>query len=189
MTSLEPFAEDVWIANGPTVRAAGIPFSTRMIVVRLGTGSWWVNSPVPTSRELIDEMTAEGPVKFLVAPTKLHVWRLDSWHALFPEAELWAPPQVPREFKDLPFTGVLGDVPPKTGRLTSINWFSAAICFWTKFISCTGNRAPLSLAISSKTIFQRKAGHFVTCSSRWQGRPGHAAVCRWIFGFRSPTAN
>lgn len=114
MTSLEPFANDVWIANGPTVRAAGIPFSTRMIVVRLGTGSWWVNSPVPTSRELIDEMTAEGPVKFLVAPTKLHVWRLDSWHALVPEAELWAPPQVPREFKDLPFTGVLGDVPPKS---------------------------------------------------------------------------
>lgn len=112
MITLEPFAENVWIVNGPTVRAVGIPFSTRMIIVRLGNGSWWVNSPVPTRRELLDGMTAEGPVNFLVAPTKLHVWRLESWHALFPDAKLWAPPQVPREFKRLSFAGVLGDVPP-----------------------------------------------------------------------------
>jgi hypothetical protein len=112
MISLEPFAEDVWIVNGPTVRAVGIPFPTRMIVVRLRSRSWWVNSPVSAPRQLLDDMTAEGPVKFLVAPTKLHVWRLESWHALFPDAELWAPPQVPREFKRLPFAGVLGDVPP-----------------------------------------------------------------------------
>lgn len=113
MNSLEPFAEDVWIANGLSVRAVGIPFPTRMIVVRLGS-PWWVNSPVPATRELLDGMTAECPVKFLVAPTKLHVWRLESWHKLFPHAELWAPPQVPRAFKRLPFAGVLGDVPPES---------------------------------------------------------------------------
>ena len=111
MTSLEPFAENIWIANGPTVRAVGIPFPTRMIAVRLGGGSWWVNSPVSVPRELLDDMTAEGPVRFLVAPTKLHVWRLKSWHALFPDAELWAPPQLPRQFERLPFAGILGDVP------------------------------------------------------------------------------
>jgi Domain of unknown function (DUF4336) len=112
MVALEPFAEDVWIVDGPTVRAVGIPFSTRMIAVWLSSRSWWVNSPVSVPRELLDGMTIEGPVRFLVAPTKLHVWRLESWRALFPEAELWAPPQVPREFKGLPFAGVLGDAPP-----------------------------------------------------------------------------
>lgn len=53
-----------------------------------------------------------GDGKIPVAPTKLHVWRLESWHLLFPDAQLWAPPQVPNQFKRLPFTGVLGDRPP-----------------------------------------------------------------------------
>ena len=112
IASLQPFAENVWTADGVTVRAAGFPFPTRMIVVRLNSRSWWVNSPVLVPRELLDRMAAQGPVRYLVAPTKLHVWRLESWHELFPEAELWAPPQVPREFKGLPFAGILGDVPP-----------------------------------------------------------------------------
>jgi Domain of unknown function (DUF4336) len=114
MASLEPFATNVWIVNGQTVRAMGIPFPTRMIVVQLDCRAWWVNSPIPAPRELLDRMTTEGPVKFLVAPTKLHVWRLESYHALFPDAELWAPPQVARDFKRLPFAGVLKDVPPES---------------------------------------------------------------------------
>jgi hypothetical protein len=51
-------------------------------------------------------------VKYLVAPTKLHVWRLEEWRALFPAAELWGSPQIPRKFRWLPFTGILGDEPP-----------------------------------------------------------------------------
>ena len=112
MASLQPFAENLCIADGPTVRAVGIPFPTRMIVVQLDCGAWWVNSPVSVGRELLDHMTAKGPVRYLIAPTKLHVWRLESWHALFPTAELWAPPQVPHAFKHLSFAGVLGDEPP-----------------------------------------------------------------------------
>jgi Domain of unknown function (DUF4336) len=112
MASLQPFAENVWTVDGAIVRAAGFPFPTRMIVVRLNSRSWWVNSPVSVPRELLDLMAAQGPVSYLVAPTKLHIWRLESWHELFPEAELWAPPQVPRELKGLPFAGILGDVPP-----------------------------------------------------------------------------
>ena len=90
----------------------GIPFPTRMIVVQLADSSWWVNSPVSVTPEVLDRITSSGPVKYLVAPTKMHVWRLASWHALFPAAELWAPPQIPRAFKNLPYAGVLGDLPP-----------------------------------------------------------------------------
>lgn len=114
MASLEPFAENVWIVNGPTVRAVGIPFPTRMIVVELNNRACWVNSPVSLPHEVIGRMMAKKPVRYLVAPTKLHVWRLKSWHKLFPDAELWAPPQIPREFNRLPFAGVLGDSPPAT---------------------------------------------------------------------------
>ena len=105
MASLQPFAENLWTVDGATVRAAGIPFPTRMIVVQLNNRSWWVNSPVSVPRELLDRMAAEGPVRYLVAPTKLHVWRLESWHELFPEAELWAPPQIPHELERFAFRG------------------------------------------------------------------------------------
>ncbi|HYY29952.1 MAG TPA: DUF4336 domain-containing protein [Chthoniobacterales bacterium] len=113
MCELQAFAKNLWIADGPSVRAMGIPFPTRMIVVKLSNGSLWVNSPVHVPDDKLDRITASGPVRYLVAPTRMHVWRLEEWHVLFPEAELWAPPQIPNEFKRLPFAGILGDAPPQ----------------------------------------------------------------------------
>jgi hypothetical protein len=110
--ALHEFAENVILIDGPTVRAVGIPFSTRMIIVKLTDGSLWVNSPVSVSPEILDRIKTLGSVRFLIAPTRLHVWRLEEWHALFPDAELWGPPQIPKKFKALPFTGMLGDSPP-----------------------------------------------------------------------------
>jgi len=43
----------------------------------------------------------------------MHVWRLAEWHKIFPTAALWAPPQIPQQFKRISFTGVLQDEPPK----------------------------------------------------------------------------
>ncbi|HEY3897658.1 MAG TPA: DUF4336 domain-containing protein [Chthoniobacter sp.] len=101
------------LVDGPSVRAIGLPFPTRMIVVRLTDGALWVNSPVHVSPELLASLPAVGPVKYLVAPTRLHVWRLEEWHTLFPDAELWGPPQIPRQFRHLPFRGMLNDEPPR----------------------------------------------------------------------------
>jgi glyoxylase-like metal-dependent hydrolase (beta-lactamase superfamily II) len=82
-----------------------------MIIVRLADGALWINSPVVVPAETLAEIKALGPLRFLIAPTKLHVWWLEAWRRLFPEAELWAPPQVPRSLRHLPFTGILGDEP------------------------------------------------------------------------------
>jgi hypothetical protein len=131
MPGLHPFAnaDDIFLADGPPVRAAGIPFDTRMIVVKLSSGALWINSPVSMSLEIRDCLAALGPVKYLVAPTKLHVWRLTEAHALFPNAELRGPPQIPRAFKNLPFTGILDNTPPSgwAGDLDQLlfrgNWF------------------------------------------------------------------
>jgi hypothetical protein len=112
MPDLEKFAENVSIIDGPPVRVIGIPLSTRMIVVKLAAGLLWVNSPVSVPLEVLDRIAASGPVRYLVAPTKLHVWRLEEWHALFPGAEFWRTPQIPNKFKCLPFAGILGDAPP-----------------------------------------------------------------------------
>jgi len=107
------FAEDVSIFDGPPVGIAGLDLPTRMIVVKLSNGSLWINSPVSVPPAVLDQIKASGPVKYLVAPTKLHVWRLEEWHALFPGAELWGPPQISTRFRALPFTGILGDTAPE----------------------------------------------------------------------------
>lgn len=89
---MKEFAPDLWAIDGPKVRALGVLLPTRMIVIKLEDGSLWINSPVSVS---VSEMTALegiGPVKYLVAPTLMHLWRLKEWSARFPAAQLWGPP-------------------------------------------------------------------------------------------------
>jgi hypothetical protein len=108
---MRAFASEIWLCDGPTVRAAGVPFSTRMIVVRLGDGSLWINSPVSIATRERHELDALGPVRYLVAPTPFHVWRLAAWAALYPKAELWGPPRMRRR-RHPAFTNVLGPEAP-----------------------------------------------------------------------------
>jgi hypothetical protein len=109
---LQSFAEDVWIVNGPSVRFVFASLPTRMIVVKLGDGSLWINSPVDVSGETLNQIQTIGPVRYLVAPTTFHIWRLEQWHQLFPNAELWGPPKVSRGWSHLAFAGLLQDVAP-----------------------------------------------------------------------------
>ncbi|MDQ2817067.1 MAG: DUF4336 domain-containing protein [Candidatus Eremiobacteraeota bacterium] len=98
--SLQRFAENLWIAEGPTVRFFGMPYPTRMIVVRLVDGSLWVNSPVAATREEAGQLEHIGPIAHLVSPTRLHDWRLKQWAEFFPQAQVWK-------------ARVLGDAPPQ----------------------------------------------------------------------------
>ena len=110
MESLRRFAPDVWIAEGPIVRTFGFPFPTRMILVKLADGNVWINSPVVASPEEMESITDLGPVKYLVAPTPLHEWRLQGWKGKFPGAQVWVAPPV-RKQTNLP-QHVLSDEPP-----------------------------------------------------------------------------
>ena len=111
--SVHAFAPNVWIIEGPNVRDMGVLFTTRMTVVKLANGSVWVDSPVPVPFETLQCITELGPVSYLVAATPRHVWRLEMWHTLFPQAQLWVPRASPLTLKKghLPFTGTLGDTP------------------------------------------------------------------------------
>jgi hypothetical protein len=110
---LGAFARNVWTVDGPRVRDMGIMFTTRMTVVKLADGSLWVDSPVPVPFETLKGITELGPVRYLVAATPRHVWRLERWHTLFPEAQLWVSRSTPMTLKGgpLPLTGVLSDAP------------------------------------------------------------------------------
>jgi hypothetical protein len=64
--SLQRFAENLWIAEGPSVRFFGMLYPTRMVVVRLGDGSLWINSPVAATREEAGQLEHIGPISHLV---------------------------------------------------------------------------------------------------------------------------
>lgn len=113
LSGVHAFAPNVWIIDGPTVRDFGMLFTTRMTVVKLADGSVWVESPVSVSFETFTRITEWGPVRYLVAATPRHVWRLAAWHTLFPDAQLWVPRPTPFTLKKghLPLTGILSDAP------------------------------------------------------------------------------
>jgi len=113
MPELHVLGRNLWVVDGPLVRDMGILFTTRMAIVKLTDGSLWVESPVPVPFETLERITALGPVRFLVAATPRHVWRLEGWHTLFPDAQLWASRTTPFTLRKarLPMTGILGDAP------------------------------------------------------------------------------
>lgn len=116
MPDISAFAENVWTVDGPSVRDMGVTFTTRMTIVKLRNGLLWVDSPVSVSSETLKRITELGPIKYLVAATPRHVWRLAAWHALFPDAETWEPRTTSFTLKhgDLPVTGILGDSVPES---------------------------------------------------------------------------
>ena len=121
---LTPFADDIWTVEGPQVRTLGVSFPTRMTIVKLADGSLWIDSPVAVSRETLAQIAALGPVRYLVAPTPMHLWRLVAARTVFPDAQLWGAPQragfAARSFartfagapRDLALSGTLSDAPP-----------------------------------------------------------------------------
>lgn len=115
MEEWQQFANDLWVVEGPNVRDMGFMFTTRMAVAKLSDGSVWVNSPVSVSLDMLKRVTELGSVRYLLAATPRHVWRLTTWHTLFPDAQLWAPRATLFTLRKgtLPFTGILGDEPPQ----------------------------------------------------------------------------
>ena len=56
---LKPVAPNVWIADGGWIGFYGLPFPTRMTVIRLADGSIWVHSPIANENGLAEAVAAE----------------------------------------------------------------------------------------------------------------------------------
>lgn len=95
---LKPVADNLWIVDGPVIRMKwlwmSLPFSTRMTVARLGDGGLWVHSPTEMTPLLKTQIEALGPVRFLVAPNRIHYWWVRDWQLAFPKALTFAPSGV-----------------------------------------------------------------------------------------------
>lgn len=92
--SLKIVAPDVWIVDGSWIRFYGIPFPTRMTIVRLSSGALWVHSPIEINHELARTIFSLGPVRYLIAPNWIHYAWVPDWQTHFPDALTFVSPGV-----------------------------------------------------------------------------------------------
>ncbi len=76
---MEKLAHEIWIFDGEPVQFLGLPYSTRMTVVRLSSGVLWVHSPIKLSVSIARQVNSLGCVKYLIAPNHLHHLFLSEW--------------------------------------------------------------------------------------------------------------
>jgi hypothetical protein len=104
--------EDLWVFERP-LGILGWRLGTRMTVVRLADGSLFLHSPVELDADTRADLDALGPVRFVVAPNRLHHFYVAPYHEAYPEAELWAAPELSEKKPEIPFDHVLGATPPE----------------------------------------------------------------------------
>ena len=109
---LQAIGEGIWIADCPTVRFYGMPFPTRMTVVRLADGSLFIHSPERLDDNLRRAVDDRGPVRHLISPNKLHHLFLDRWLQAYPQAVCYAAPGLSAKRSDLRFDIQLDDRVP-----------------------------------------------------------------------------
>jgi hypothetical protein len=115
LAPLRPLAPDIWVADRPQ-RFYGLEVGTRMTVIRLADGSLLLHSPVVLDAPLRRELDGLGPVRYAVAPNRVHHLHAGAVKDAYPEARLWIGPGLETKRPDLVFVAVLGDEAPPEWR-------------------------------------------------------------------------
>lgn len=108
VTELIQLDKNIWTA-ADSLKLAGMEFGMRMTVIRLGSGSLLLHSPIPIHQGLKEEIDSLGEVKYLIAPNRFHHLHITQCSRSFPDAELWAAPGLAEKRKDVKFDGVIVD--------------------------------------------------------------------------------
>lgn len=104
---MEMLAKNIWIFDGTSVQFLGLPFSTRMTIVRLSSGKLWVHSPIQLSESIKQQVDELGEVAYLIAPNHLHHLFLPEWLSAYPNAQLFGTDEVIKKRKDIGFDTIL----------------------------------------------------------------------------------
>ena len=104
-------APDLWVVDRPQ-RFFGLAVGTRMTVIRLADGSLLLHSPVVLDADLRRALDALGPVRFAVAPNRVHHLYAGDVARAYPEARLWIGPGLETKRPDLAYVAILGDEAP-----------------------------------------------------------------------------
>lgn len=108
---LNQLAENIWVVDGGAVPFFGLPYTTRMTIIRLENNDLFIHSPINPNNELIQEVSKLGNIKYLISPNKIHHLFLQDWLELYPNAEVYASPGLREKRKDINFTADLKDFP------------------------------------------------------------------------------
>ncbi len=114
LNTLKPVGDNIWIVDGPHIAFYGLPFSTRMTIIRLANGELFIHSPIALTDDLKAEVSALGKVRHLVSPNWIHYAYIADWQKAFADTVAWASPNVRmRAVKhkvDIAFDRDLGEV-------------------------------------------------------------------------------
>lgn len=112
---LRELAAHLWVAERPLRLPVG-DIGTRMTIIRLADGSLFLHSPVRLDGPTRQALDARGPVRAVVAPSKVHHFFVGDYVAAYPAARIFGAPGLPEKRRDLMFHGILGDEPPAEWR-------------------------------------------------------------------------
>lgn len=104
---METLANNIWIIDGECVQFLGLPFSTRMTIIRLENGDIWVHSPIKLTSNVKEQLNTLGKVTYLIAPNHLHHLFLTDWIRDYPDAEVYGTNEVIKKRDDIAFTASL----------------------------------------------------------------------------------
>lgn len=79
-------ANNLWVFDGEAVKFLGLPFTTRMTVIRLNNGDLWVHSPIKLTKQISSQLDEIGVIQYLIAPNHLHHLFLAEWQEAYPDA-------------------------------------------------------------------------------------------------------
>jgi hypothetical protein len=161
---LTQIAPDLWhMERG--FKAAGLPVSSRMTVVRFKDGRLWLHSPVRFDEAVAGQLRSLGEVAWIVAPNRAH--HLFAQHArrMFPQAALHGAPGLAAKRPDLAGLVELGDTVPREWQheldqvcirgvpfVNEVVWFHRAsqTLIMTDVLQCWGGRLDWKAALYAR---------------------------------------
>lgn len=112
---MRQLATGLWVIDRP-FSLFGLQLGGRMTLIRLADGSLILHSPVALDEPTAAAIDALGPVRWIVAPNKMHHTFLAQAAARYPEALLLGAPGLATRRRDLHFAGELGEALPPVWR-------------------------------------------------------------------------
>jgi hypothetical protein len=139
---LSEVGNNLWTYEGETVSFFGLPYSTRMAVIRINQNELWIHSPEKLNPQLQEELAQLGEVKYLISPNKLHHLYLSEWSAAYPGTASYAAPGLIKNARisTSPLSSLTHRNPP--GRMLSSSSSSKAARSWRRQYSSTRTHAP-----------------------------------------------
>ena len=114
-SALRALAPDLWVADRPLKLFVG-DIGARMTVVRLHDGSLFLHSPVRLDEETRSALDTLGPVRAVVAPSKVHHLFVGDYVSGYPDAAVYGAPGLAAKRPTLRFDHVLDDEAPAEWR-------------------------------------------------------------------------